>query len=197
MSPKHRILVTDDEREALEVIRPFASKIANAQRAFEEAMIFDGRSDPPRPVSFLASLGESAFYLPSFWHAVRLLRIGAALDPSLTAGKLEVGTGDGKRLLAREEARRLARAARCELEFLMKALVVPHRAGRPVGTKRVDDEGRGAAVVREKRKIERNSGEEHGSLRKAEEVVAALEGVTRAAVKQSYMRRRRRILGKP
>ena len=181
---RHRVLVTDDEREALEAIRPYAASIARARRRW-------GAGGCADLATAIGAHGLEAVWLPAFWYWLNETVQDARTDPGRMVATLRANDDDRQKLRERAAFAASAEEGRDELERLFAALRGQHRAGRPRGARTVDAEKTETDLYRLAKRIGAARRDERGSVRRATEKLAHVESVTPAAVRKRVTRRLR------
>lgn len=181
---RHRVLVTDDELEALEAIRPYAAQIAAARRrGFVHCLGL---------ATFFSHHRFDVFWNPNFWFWFSEAVQDAHTDPARMVAAQHANDDDEQQRRERKSFAASAEEGRAELDRLFAALRGQHTAGRPKGTRKVDGEKTRAELDRLARKFEDMQDEKWGSVRRAAERLASIENVTPAAIRKRVTRRTKR-----
>lgn len=178
---RHRVLLTDDEREALEAIRPYACQIAAARRAGAGALDL--------ATSFHV-YGVRVLWAPSFWWWLSEVVQDAQTDAAVMVAALHGRDPEDVQRSERQAYAGTASDARRELERLFVALRGEHKAGRPKGTPQIDAARTEAEVDRLERRYARRRGNEAATVGPAVAEVARAEGRTPAAIRKRLQRRK-------
>lgn len=180
---RHRVLVTDDEFEALEAVRPYAAQIAAARRRDAQCMGLD---------TYFSHHRFDVFWNPRFWFWFSEAVQDAHTDPAVMVAALHANDPEDVQRAERKAYAASAEEGRAELDRLFAALRGHHAAGRPKGTRKVDGEKTKAELDRLARKFEDMQDEKWGSVRRAAERLASIENVTPAAIRKRVTRRTKR-----
>ena len=182
---RRRVLVTDDELEALEAVRPYAAQIAAARRrGFAHCHGLD---------TYFSHHRFDVFWNPNFWFWFSEAVQDAHTDPARMVAALHANDDDEQKRRERKSFAASAEEGRAELDRLFAALRGQHTAGRPKGTRKVDEEATEREVYRTARRIEDARGEDRGSVKRALVRVAATEKVTPEALRKRITRRAKRL----
>lgn len=181
---RRRVLVTDDELEALEAVRPYAAQIAAARRrGFAHCHGLD---------TYFSHHRFDVFWNPNFWFWFSEAVQDAHTDPARMVAALHANDDDEQKRRERKSFAASAEEGRAELDRLFAALRGQHTAGRPKGTRKVDGERTKAELDRLARKFEDMRDERWGSVKLATERLASINGVTEAAIRKRVTRRAKR-----
>lgn len=181
---RHRVLVTDDERDALDAIRPYAAQIAAAKRrGFAQCHGLD---------TYFSHHRFDVFWNPHFWFWFSEAVQDAHTDPGRMVAAIHADDDDEQKMRERKSFAASAEEGRAELDRLFAVLRGQHTAGRPAGTRKVDGEKTKAELERLAKRYEDMHDEKWGSVKLATERLASIKGVTEAAIRKRVTRRPKR-----